>query len=170
MILVLTGCGATTTASRVVSKPARPAAPRATDRSTPSTAVATSTPIRSMQEQERVARRIIARDRALKALLGSDRYRIVQIGAWFGASSREITGAVARLRLQKPLTTTGFVPIVVYAPDGSHYREYRTHKAFHGVTRLSVSVSSRARRIVQVLPEDGAERGLSSPVAQGEGP
>jgi hypothetical protein len=109
------------------------------------------------REQRALARRVIARDTRLQALLGDTGYRVGRMGPW----STEIAqvGLLVDLRLERPLTREDVrLPVVNHDDDGRSYRDGEVHLAIVGADELTLLVEFRRAKVVSIEPKGGTSR------------
>ena len=99
--------------------------------------------------RRRQARRILARDRTLAALLGERSRRPAQLAPWHPEGRFEAIGAGAEYVLRSPIEVDAVLP---YVCQGDRLKHGRARVRVREVTRLHALAHFASRRVVAIYP------------------
>jgi hypothetical protein len=114
--------------------------------------------------KEREARRIIAADTTLQALLRGRQYRVGDLGPWTLEGSVKSIGVLAEIEMSSPITATAVLPFVCSRRDPSR-GSGRSGVKMRDVTLLHVLVHFATARVAEIIPTSrpGAPRPKIAP-------
>lgn len=106
--------------------------------------------------EERLTRRIIARDKSLAPLLrDADGHAVVRVGSVTVGGRAALVGGIAEVRLTSPVTGTYRLPAACGDLDGEYIPVGPYEFRFKGVASLHIQVGFADRAVFEAQPMDG---------------